>query len=162
MADSWKSICAQVKAMLMHRGFSAHESEDLVQDALVRLMDLEQHERVRHPKGFLMRAAKLLSMDAYRMSKRRGEHVLIEDVQGLLVDPAPAAEEVLLAREQKALLTQALTTMDPKTRQIFLAHRIEDRSYAAIAGEYEISVSAVEKHIAKAAWLLTRAMEGGT
>lgn len=105
-----------------------------------------------------MRAALNLSIDDYRNSRNRGEQVMLDEIE--IADAMPTAETILLARERIARLSESLAELDPKTRRIFLAHRVEGLSYGEIAQEQRLSVSAVEKHIAKAALLVTRAMEG--
>ena len=45
--------------------------------------------------------------------------------------------------------------LSPRTREIFLMHRLEGRKYREIASELGISPSAVEKHIARAMAHLT-------
>lgn len=158
MAKNWQSILLHVKSVLMSRGRGADEADDLVQDAFVKLACYAQEHTVREPEAFLMRAAQNLSLDAHRARKRHGEEVLVEDQ--LLVDPGPAVEEILLRREQVELLIKCLASMDTKTGRIILAHRIDGASYAEIAREHGISVSAVEKQIAKAMILLSHAVEG--
>ncbi|MGH7104765.1 MAG: sigma factor-like helix-turn-helix DNA-binding protein, partial [Acetobacteraceae bacterium] len=41
--------------------------------------------------------------------------------------------------------------LGPRTRKIFILHRLEGRTHAEIAAQHGISISAVEKHIARAA-----------
>lgn len=160
MDTNWKTVISHVKGVLMSRGRSRHDAEDLVQAAFVKLAQYELEHVVLQPEAFLMHAAQNLSRDAYRTSKRHGEQVLLESAEAFLVDPAPAVEVVLIAREQVELLSKTLAELDPKTCRIFLAHRIDGMSYADIARENRLSISAVEKQIAKAALVLTRKLEG--
>ena len=50
--------------------------------------------------------------------------------------------------------------MNDKTRAIFLAHRVDGLSYQEIARIHGLSISSVEKHVAKAALMVTGWMEG--
>ena len=158
MGKNWNSILCRVKALLMRRGSSVHDAEDIVQTAFLQYANSEKKESIVEPEAFITRIAQNLSRDAYRTGKKHGEQVLIDEKS--LVDPSPAPEDVLFAREQVELISKVLATLDPKTCRIFLAHRIYGMSYVDIARECEISVSAVEKQIAKAALILTRAVEG--
>lgn len=124
----------------------------------MRLACYERKETVAEPEAFLMRAAINLSIDAYRASRNRSEHVLLEEV--VLIDSTPGAEAVLLARERIARLSECLACLDVRTRRIFLAQRVDGVSYLEIARDNRLSVSSVEKHIAKATLVVTRAMEG--
>ena len=106
----------------------------------------------------MMRAALNLSVDSFRAAEIRGEQLLLEDV--LLLDTAPSLEAVVLSRERLARISKGLGRLDEKTRVIFLAHRFDGMTYQNIANVHGISVSAVEKHVAKAMLQLTRWMEG--
>ena len=158
MVKNWQTAFSRVRAALMRRGRTRHDADDLVQEAWVRLACYERRQTVAEPEAFLMRAALNLSIDAYRASKSRGEQVLLEET--VLVDATPSAEAVLLGRERIARLSECLACLDARTRKIFLAHRVDGLSYLEIARDHGLSVSSIEKHIAKATLVLTSAMEG--
>lgn len=142
----------------MRRGRTRHDADDLVQEAWVRLACYERRHSVAKPEAFLMRAAINLSIDAYRNSRNQGEQVQLEQV--VVVDAAPSVEAVLLARERIARMSECLAGLDTRTRKIFLAHRVDGMTYGEIAHDQRLSVSSVEKHIAKAMLVLTSFMEG--
>lgn len=158
MVSNWKHILSYLRAVLMRRGRTVHDAEDLVQEAWVRLAMFERREVVVEPEAFLMRAALNLSADAHRTRVHHGEQVLLDDV--VLVDTGPSSEARVLAQEQLARLSVCLAALNPKTREIFLAHRHEGLRYEDIARRHGVSVSAVEKHIARAMLELTSGMEG--
>jgi RNA polymerase sigma factor (sigma-70 family) len=158
MIDDWTSVFSRVKAALRRRGRSEHDAEDLVQEAFVRLACYEREQVVQKPEAFLMRTALNLSIDAYRARASRGEEVLLEDV--VIVDTAPGTEEVLLSRERLGRLSECMARMNEKTRAIFVAHRLEGLSYQEIGRLHGMSISGVEKHVAKAVLLITGGMEG--
>lgn len=160
MAKSLKSIMSHVKAILMRGGSSADEADDLLQDAFVKLARYSQSHEVLEPEAWLVRVARRLFLDARRARRRRGEHVLLDERLDL-IDPGPGLEEVLMSREQLELVSETFRSMDAKTSRIILAHRIEGTSYADIAREHGITVSAVEKQIANAMTLLQEAAERG-
>lgn len=158
MINNWPNVVARVRSALMRRGRTEHEADDLVQEAWIRLAKYERDQEVEQPEAFLMRAALNLSIDAHRARQTRGEEVLLEDV--VLVDATPSAEAVLLGRERLAHLSTCLGRLTETSRTILLAHRVDGMSYQEIARARGLSVSAVEKHIAKATLLLTSWMEG--
>ena len=163
MVKNWQIVFSRVRSALMRRGRTRDDADDLVQDAWVKLACYEQRQTVAEPEAFLMRAALNLSIDLYRTSKNRGEQVLIDDMalgHIALVDATPTAETILLARERIVRLSACLAELDARTCRIFLAHRVDGMSYLEIAREHRLSVSAVEKHIAKAMLVVTRSMEG--
>ena len=158
MTTNWQVTLSRIRAALMRRGRTVHDADDLVQEAWVRLACYERVKTVEKPEAFLMRTALNLSIDTHRMRVSHGEEVLLDEV--VLIDATPTAEAIVLARERIARLSVCLGRLNEKTRDIFLSHRVEGQGYLEIAQRHRLSVSAVEKHIAKAAMQVTTWMEG--
>lgn len=159
LLKNWQDVLARVRGALQRRGRTAHEADDLVQEAWLRLVRYEDEKQpVEQPEAFLMRTALNLSIDTHRTSAGRGEHVLLENV--VLIDTAPSMEAVLLAKERMARLNVGLGRLSDKTRDVFLAHRIDGLPYTEIAKLHGISVATVHHHVAKATLRLTSWMEG--
>jgi RNA polymerase sigma factor (sigma-70 family) len=158
MAVNWSATLSRVRSALIRRGRTAHDADDLVQEAWVRLACYERDQEVAKPEAFLMRTALNLSIDTHRLRVSHGEEVLLEEV--ILVDATPSAEAVVLARERIARLSVCLGRLNEKTRDIFLLHRVDGMTYQQIAQLHKLSISTVEKHIAKATLQVTSWMEG--
>jgi RNA polymerase sigma factor (sigma-70 family) len=154
----WRAAFARVRSALMRRGRTSDEADDLVQEAWVRLACYEKEREVVQPEAFLMRAALNLSIDAHRARASHGEEVVIDEVE--LADAAPNAEAIMLGRERMARMSVGLGRLSEKTRDIFLAHRVDGMTYQEIARQHRLSISSVEKHVAKATLIITSWMEG--
>ena len=157
MNTDWARLFSRVRAALMRRGRSEEDADDIVQEAWIRLDRYGRNQPVNRPEAFLMRAALNLSIDSHRTHMSHGEEVLLEDV--LLIDDSPSAEDVLFARERVARLSLCLARLSERTRDIFLAHRIEGQSYREIAESRGLSISTVEKHVARATLNVSTWME---
>ncbi|MBV8503289.1 MAG: RNA polymerase sigma factor [Paucibacter sp.] len=158
MNSNLNTLLNRIRSALVRRGRSVQDAEDLVHEAWVRMASYQQEQVVERPEAFLMRTALNLSIDAHRTSVSHGESVLLEEV--VLVDASPAIEDVLLARERLARLSICLGRLSEKSRSIFLAHRVDGLTYREIADRHDLSITTVEKHIAKASLQLTTWMEG--
>ncbi len=158
LVKNWRDTLARVRSALMRRGRSAPDADDLVQEAWVRLACYEQDQPVQQPEAFLMRTALNLSIDAHRTKVAHGEEVLVDDV--VLLDIAPGTEAIVLAKERTARLIICLSRLSAKTRNIFLAHRVDGLTYQDIARQHGLTVSTVEKHIARATLHIANGMEG--
>lgn len=159
----WRAVFSRVKSALMHRGCTSDDADDLAQEAYLKLMRYERDHTVDSPDAFLMRTALNLAIDAYRVQRNRGEMVLLEEMtldELAWADPAPTAEATLLAKERLARLAESLVDVGAKTRRIYLAHRLDGMTYQEIAQLHGLSVSAVEKHVAKATMSVMQWMEG--
>lgn len=158
MVTDWQAALFRVRAALMRRGRTVHDADDLVQEAWVRLACYESEQPVNKPEAFLMRTALNLSIDTHRAGATRGEEVLLDEV--VLVDTSPSVEATLLGRERIARMSACLGRLSEKTRMIFLSHRVDGMTYQEIAQRHELSISTVEKHVAKATLQVTSWMEG--
>jgi RNA polymerase sigma-70 factor (ECF subfamily) len=67
-----------------------------------------------------------------------------------LLDLRPTPDEDLAVIQRLDQVRAVLDLLKPRTREIFLMHRLDGHSSAQIAASFGISVSAVEKHIARA------------
>lgn len=74
------------------------------------------------------------------------------------VNPTPA-REVIATAEELARMEAALLTLPRLTREVFLAHRIDDLSYAEIAEITGLSVRQVERRMADALYGLHCALQ---
>lgn len=57
-------------------------------------------------------------------------------------------------------LEAAVAAMPRKQREIFLAHRLDDMSYAEIAARTGLSTRQVERQMARAIYMLCKQMDG--
>ena len=143
---------------LAKRFGSAELAEDLVQGAYVRLLEIRTRHAIDDPAAYLARTAGNLRMDMYRRDRWVDGRAPVELLCRDMADQRPLQDEVLWARVRLENVQRALDRLTPRTREIFLMHRLDGMRYREIARHLGISESAVEKHIAKALLLLT----GGT
>jgi RNA polymerase sigma factor (sigma-70 family) len=153
--DSVSSLILKLRKVLRRRGRTMDETDELIQEAFLRLQVYRRERHVNEPEAFLVRAVQNLHIDLLRSRAHRGTHVEADSVQIHLVDPRPSPVEVLAAHQRLQRLKEGLEALSPRTREIMLLHRIEGFSHAQIAARLGVTVSAVEKHIAKAALFLS-------
>lgn len=158
MVRNWGIVLKRVRAMLLRRGRTSEDADDLVQEAWVRLAVYARETPVVEPGAFLYRTARNLAVTADRARAARGEVMLEEGVA--LLNAAPSTEAAVLARERLARLDVCLRRLSGRTRAIYLDVRFGGLSYPEAASRHHITTSAVEKHVAKATMLITRWMEG--
>ena len=152
----WKGVLGRVTRAT--RG--SPQAEDYLHSAFLRLEEYRRGHSVDNPAGFLIRTAVNIAADeARRPAARTLEARPVEELIDIAADE-PLADEVLAARKRLERVKAGLEQLSPRTREIFLMHRVEGLKYRQIAAELGITVSAVEKHVAKAALFLAGWVEG--
>jgi RNA polymerase sigma-70 factor (ECF subfamily) len=136
---------------LMHKGRSREDAEDLIQEAMLRL-HVYAKEDVQNKEAFLRCAVRNLAIDQYRHDRSRVcREVPIEDVdrQSPLIAPSPTPDQILDDQQRLNWITARLDAVNPRTREIYLAHR-SGYTHAEIADHMGIAAATVKRHIARA------------
>lgn len=131
------------------------EAEDVVQEAYARLFALGDWQRIENPHAFAMRTIHNIVVERFR----RAEVVQIDQALRIeMLDPAdeqPSPERTVLARAELKEVARVLADLPERCRDVVKLRRIEGLSPGQIAERLDISVSTVEKHLAKGLRLLT-------
>ncbi len=150
----WRALLRRIKAAT-----GARDPEDLLQAAFIKLEEYRTRVPVENPNAFLVRVAINLAHDDRRRASSR-KHIDCMDPESLtLRDDRPLQDEVLAARVRLSRVREALNELSPRTREVLLMHRVEELKYREIAQRLGVTVSAVEKHVAKAALFLAERMK---
>ena len=148
----------RLQLLLRRRGHSREDAEDLIHEAFLRVQAYCDHGgEVREQEAFLVRSVLNLARDAHQRAHL--DLYASQPVEDLtILDTAPRPDEVLDAQQRLDELREVLNAINPRTCEAFFLHRVDGLSYAQIADHFDISVSAVEKHIAKAMSAVGRRM----
>lgn len=154
MRDEWqgKNFWARVLRKISRRR-GREEAEDALQAAYERLLSQPPEQKVENVEAFLVHVASNIAIDAHRRKNFQSDRTF-EEIFDNIPDSAPLQDEVIEARIRLRHVEQALAQLTPRTREVFLMHRLDGFKYREIAERLEISQSAVEKHIAKAVLFL--------
>jgi len=159
--DWISSHTRRLHKLLRRRGVKHHDAEDVIQDAFLKMqMYCNEGGQVHNSEAFLVRT--VLNLFANSRAKKKAV-VFVEETEH---DPvslgglAPAPDEEVAAEDCLRQVSSLVDGMTSRTRQIFLLHYIENYSYAQIASQLGISVSAIEKHVARAMLALTQEFPG--
>ncbi len=126
------------------------EAEDLAQDVLERVLRYSQWESAEQAKPYIFRVAVNHWHDYCRITRRRGASVEWDDTAAFAENEEASPERVLNGEQELHVVVAALQELGERTRDVFMLDRLEHMKHREIAALYGISVSAVEKHVAKA------------
>lgn len=139
-------------AYFLRRVPNPAEAEDLAHDVFLRLAGVPL-EQLRSADAFIFHVAANLLRDRARRWKVRADYAATqvatadaEELETHAFDP----ERIEVARRSLAALVARLMELPKRTREIFILYRIENVARRDIAQAYDLSMSTVEKEVARA------------
>ena len=160
-ADSGQGTSSITDSFIEHESFLKRflkrflvrycDIEDVVQDAYLKALCAEKKQKnITSPKAFLFRIARNEALNALR----RKSHSTIEYIEDLSQSETCSDENTVeseaISTERLGLFCQSALEMTPRCRRIFLMCKVYGLSHKEIASQLGISVSGVEKQVAKA------------
>jgi RNA polymerase sigma-70 factor (ECF subfamily) len=152
------ALTGRLRRYVRPRVGSRDDAEDVIQEAYLRVLRYSVDHGVEDMERLLFSAAKNLAVDSIR--RRRTRDKTATSYAALEADTysGPALDEQLYIEQRLSNVEAAVALLPQRCREVFLLHRVESLSYSEIAARCGISVSAVEKNIARACLLLGSAM----
>lgn len=129
--------------------------DDLVAETMTRAYATADYPRITAGRAYLFQIARNLIIDEVRRSKI----VSFEALTDLdLINDNGAVERQLQARDELRRLQSIIEKLPIQCRRAFLLRRVHDKSIKEIAEEMGLSVSTVDKHIARASVKVMQAL----
>ncbi|HEX3663983.1 MAG TPA: sigma-70 family RNA polymerase sigma factor [Rhizomicrobium sp.] len=153
--EFWADMLARVRK----RTYADQDAEDLLHSAWLRLFAYRTEHEVKQPAAFMVQTASNLAIDRHRRTRHTSAQS-IEAFSTSLEDNSPLQDEVLEARERLRRVQAGLDKLPPRTREVFVMHRVQGMKLREISAALGITQSAVEKHVAKAVLFLTEWTDG--
>jgi len=144
---------------LTRRTANREDARDLVHEIFCRVARIGATSplKLHRPEAFLSRmAANLLKDRAKAMARHSSANHVAADEQSLA---GLDQQRLLESRDMLTRLEAAVLKLRPKTREIFMAHRLDGLSYAQIAERTGLSVKGVEKQMSKAIAQIDRLLD---
>ena len=141
--------CEYLRNFLFYKSGNMGLSEDLVQEAFVKLWENCAKVSIEKAKSYLFTVANNLFLNSVSHQKVKLKFENFADANKFENDPQFILEE----KEFKLKLESAIAELPETQRIVFLMNRIDKKKYREIAEELDLSVKAVEKrmHLALAA-----------
>lgn len=128
------------------------EAKDVVQNVFLQLWQRKSDISIQQSiRSYLYTATHNTSLNSLRSSKTRGTHQQNAATQTSFTGNM---QDELDSREIRKEILAALDHLPEKCRMIFYKSRFEEKSYAEIARELDLSVKTVEAQMGKALRIL--------
>src|SRR5437763_7299591 len=137
---------------------SASDAEDVVQDSCVRALRTLETTAVERPRAWLLAIVRNTAL-SWMAKNRPGNVTSTEGVDGPLelpelTDPAPSAEEVVIARADQSMVRAAIEALPQAFREAIVMREINGLSYREIADASGIPIGTVMSRLARARMML--------
>jgi RNA polymerase sigma-70 factor (ECF subfamily) len=136
--------------------------DDITQETFLRAFSVERGREIEQPKSFLFRIAKHIALTQLTQKSRQITSY-IEDFEGSdVIGVAGSTEDEVIGRETLGVHCEAVATLPPQCRQVYLLRKVHGLSHKEIAAHLGIAVSTVEKHLIKGVELCDRYVQERT
>ncbi len=135
----------------LRRYFSRiQDIEDISQEAFLRSFVANTKSKITAPRAFLFQTAKNLALN--ELAKKTNSITQnVDDFSKLPMEldrSHVGADEEYASKQKLVAFSEAVSNLPPQCQRVFVLRKIEGLRVKEIAAKLEISVSAVEKHIA--------------
>ncbi|KQO22862.1 RNA polymerase subunit sigma-24 [Flavobacterium sp. Leaf82] len=139
--------------------YDQDEAENLAQEALLHLWQTrEAVESINGIQSFLYTYAKSKCLNMIRHNKVKDKFkndVLNQKERELDIEILNSVQfDTLELTELERLIHESISDLPPKTREVFIKKRFENKKNAEIAEEMQVTLKAVEAHMTKALKIL--------
>ena len=142
----------RLKGYASRRMRDTSQVEDVVQEALLRIVEQMSRTTIENPLAYAYRV-----LDSVIYAQHRKAPVIHDPVDEQIVCDQPLVDEQVEYRERFRQFAGRLSDMPPLRRQVFVMRHIDGLSRDAIAVRLGLSVEAVKKHLVRAMSDLARA-----
>ncbi|MDX1588308.1 MAG: sigma-70 family RNA polymerase sigma factor [Oleiphilaceae bacterium] len=148
-----------LRGWLYRRLGCSDAAADLAQDTFLRLLRTNGLPPAEESRRFLTRVAKGLMIDRFR--RQKVEEAYLESLSQLPEAASSGPETHHAIIETLLEIDTLLDGLPGRVRRALLLRQLDGLSYAAIAVELSVSVSSVEKYVARGLATCATALEPG-
>lgn len=133
----------------LSRRLDPQEIEEITQRTYLKLLEHPNPDEIQNPHAYLFKTASNLVVDHLRRRQTHVNHLAVtgsESVSSL----GPGPDAMVDISRQIQRFREALASLPPVCRTVFLLNRIDGLSHAEIAERVGISKKSVERYIIKA------------
>ena len=135
------------------------DADDLLQEVYARLIASTEWNSIANPKSYVMRMLHNLAVERIRRARIVQFDQMAQINAAEPADEAPDAFQVVAAREHMGRVMRAIAELPLRNREVVTLRRIENHSPRAIAQMLGVSLSTLEKRLARGMALLSKSLD---
>ncbi len=125
------------------------EVEDIVQEAYVRVCQIEHKKSIRDPEAFIFRTVKNLALDYLKRSESRLTSG-VDNIDEIVTQEIDSTYDQVASDEQFAIFCAAVRQLPKQSQRAFILKKVYGHSLREIMVEMDLSQPTVETHIVNA------------
>jgi RNA polymerase sigma-70 factor (ECF subfamily) len=137
----------ELRAFLRRRFPSLTDIDDLVQETYLRLIRAHAAGEIVEPRAYLFSTARNTAFDFFRRQRPVALAELGRNESQDVVDDSANVVETLAQDQQVALLADAVRSLPPRCRDVFILRKYHGLSYREIAQRLGLSEKTVNAHL---------------
>lgn len=146
--DAYMANNISLRYFLSKFMITSQDIDDISQEAFLRAFHEEKKRKIDQPKAFIFRIAQNLVFSKFNRKSRKITDY-IEDFQHSDVLETPSLEDEVMAQQKLGVYCEAIATLPEQCRRVVLMKKIYGMSHKEISERLGISISTIEKHMAK-------------
>lgn len=152
---------ADLRARLRRMAVPEGEIGDIVQDAYLRIAQLDSVAHIRSGRAYFFTAARTAWLQRIRRERVVRIDTLAEMESFALADDEPGPDRQISARQELARVRALIDSLPARCREIFVLRRIQGVPQREIAGRLGLSEHVVEQQATRGLKLILKALAGG-
>ena len=154
--SAFRQYAKELRQFMYIKTGSIQRSEDIVQDAFIKLWKNCKKVTNESVRGFLYKVCKNQFLNEVKHQQ------VVLKYQAHVANPSTSQdpEFLMMEKEYHEKLIHAIQSLPEKQRTVFLLNRIEKKTYKEIASDLELSVKAIEKRMHLALKTIREKIEG--
>ena len=145
-----KTLQTRLKRYIARLLKRPEDIEDVSQEAFLKLLEAAAKGEIRYPKAYLFRTARNLALN----NLARKSNILVDSLEDFaipdVIGKTGLLEDQMVIQQRFEFLSRAVASLPEVTRQVLILRKYQGLSRKEVATTLNISISAVEKHLAKA------------
>jgi RNA polymerase sigma factor (sigma-70 family) len=151
---------ADLRARLRRMAVPEDEIGDIIQDAYVKISNLESVSHIRSGRGYLFATARTILLDRIRRSRIVRIDSMTEMEELTLADEEPGPERRVSSRLELERVRKLIAALPSRCREIFEMRRIQGVPQREIAQRLGIPEHTVEAQAVRGLKLILKALGG--
>jgi RNA polymerase sigma factor (sigma-70 family) len=136
-----------LRAWLVSRFPAGCDLEDVLQEAILRVLQAREKQTLTAPKAFLFAVARNLALDRIRQRQFTGGPTVVQLDALELVDEGESIPETVARGQELELLTAAIQALPERCRRIFTLRKVYGLSQHDIAQKLGLSEHTVSAQL---------------